>query len=89
MSESQALAVTAPATVARKPANGRRPHAGARNFRFPTNRNKGGAKLGESAEDKAMIEAFIRDKGISVQKPGYAWGAKPMPTFDSFAAPTY
>ncbi|WP_238229681.1 hypothetical protein [Methylobacterium hispanicum] len=46
-------------------------------------------KLGESAEDKALIEAFIRDKGVSVQKPGYAWGAKPMPTYDSFSPPSY
>lgn len=89
MSESQAVAVTAPVAATRKLHNGRRPHAGARNFRFPSNRNKGGAKLGESAEDKAMIAAFIRDNGVSVQKPGYAWGAKPMPTFDSFAPPSY
>ncbi len=89
MSETQALPVAAPVSTARKPSNGRRPHAGARNFRFPNNRNAKGAKLGESAEDKAMIAAFIRDNGVSVQKPGYAWGAKPMPTFDSFAPPSY
>jgi len=89
MSEPQALPVAAPVSTARKPANGRRPHAGARNFRFPSNRGSKGVKLGESAEDKAMIAAFIRDNGVSVQKPGYAWGVKAMPTFDAFAAPTY
>ncbi|GJD87686.1 hypothetical protein BHAOGJBA_1191 [Methylobacterium hispanicum] len=89
MSESQALAAAPSAPVVRKAATGRRPHAGARNFRFPNPRQNKGVKLGESAEDKALIEAFIRDKGVSVQKPGYAWGAKPMPTYDSFSPPSY
>jgi hypothetical protein len=95
MSESQALAIVSPTTSAssapapRRNASGRRPHAGARNFRFPNARGNKGAKLGESAEDKALIEAFIRDKGVSVQKPGYAWGAKAMPTYDSFSPPSY
>lgn len=94
MSESQALATTVSAptvstSTARRPANARRPHAAARNFRFPNNRNTKGPKLGESAEDKAMIEAFIREKGVSVQKPGHAWGSMSMPTFEQFAAPSF
>lgn len=89
MSESQALAIAPAAPSARRVANGRRPHAAARNFRFPNPKQNKGVKLGESAEDKAMIEAFIREKGVSVQKPGYAWGAKAMPTFDSFGPPQY
>ncbi|ACS43341.1 MULTISPECIES: hypothetical protein [Methylorubrum] len=91
MSQSQALAIAPTVPAVRRAASppARRPHAGARNFRFPTNRNNKGVKLGESAEDKAMIEAFIRDKGVSVLQPGHAWGSKPMPTFDAFAAPSF
>ena len=89
MSESQALAIVPSAPANRRTANGRRPHAAARNFRFPNSRQNKGVKLGESAEDKALIEAFIREKGVNVQKPGYAWGAKAMPTYDSFAPPTF
>lgn len=90
MSESTALAPTVSTPTARRPAtNARRPHAAARNFRFPNNRNSKGPKLGESAEDKAMIEAFIREKGVNVQKPGHAWGSMSMPTFEQFAAPSF
>jgi hypothetical protein len=89
MSESLALPPTVSTNARRTTTTARRPHAAARNFRFPSTRNAKGPKLGESAEDKAMIEAFIREKGISVQKPGHAFGSMSMPTFEQFAAPSY
>jgi hypothetical protein len=89
MSESLALPPIVTTNARRTTTTTRRPHAAARNFRFPNTRNAKGPKLGESAEDKAMIEAFIREKGISVQKPGHAFGSMSMPTFEQFAAPSF